>query len=31
MENEHPLHYFKNGLTIGLGLGFAGGIFQRSG
>ena len=28
MENEHPLHYFKNGLTIGLGLGFAGGIFS---
>ncbi len=28
MENEHPLHYFKNGLTIGLGLGFAGGFFN---
>ena len=28
MINERPFNYFKNGLAIGVGVGFAGGIFD---
>lgn len=28
MHDHRSMHYFKNGLTVGLGLGFAGGIFS---
>ena len=28
MINERPFNYFKNGLAIGVGVGFAGGIFS---
>ncbi|WP_430611344.1 hypothetical protein [Enterococcus sp. DIV0876] len=28
MHDHRPIQYFKNGLTVGLGLGLAGGIFS---